>query len=95
VLEAYDGEEAVRVAESATAPIHLVITDVVMPGLSARAMTSLVRDAWPDARVLFMSGYNNDDSILQDLADAKVDFLQKPFLPYDLAEKVREILERP
>jgi PAS domain S-box-containing protein len=94
VLEAYDGEEAVRVARAAAKPIHLVITDVVMPGLSASAMVSRVRDVWPESRVLFMSGYNNDDSILHDLATSKVDFLQKPFLPYDLAEKVREVFER-
>jgi PAS domain S-box-containing protein len=94
VLEAHDGEEAVRTAEAAAKPIHLVITDVVMPGLSARTMTVRVREAWPDARVLFMSAYASDDAILWDLADYKVDFLQKPFLPYDLAEKVREVLER-
>jgi len=55
---------------------------------------SHVREVWPESRVLFMSGYNNDDAILNDLATSKVDFLQKPFLPYDLAEKVREVFER-
>jgi len=95
VLEAPDGEEAIRVAESSTRPIHLVITDVVMPGINARAMAERIRGTWPTVRVLFMSGYHDDDVMLRSLANAKVDFLQKPFLPYDLAEKVREVLERP
>jgi two-component system, cell cycle sensor histidine kinase and response regulator CckA len=94
VLQASDGEDAVRVASAATHPIHLVISDVVMPGMSARAMTDELRASWPELRVLFMSGYHNDDEILESLANSTVDFLQKPFLPHDLAAKVREVLER-
>jgi two-component system cell cycle sensor histidine kinase/response regulator CckA len=94
VLEAPNGEQAVRVAESSVRPIQMVITDVVMPGMNARAMTARIRTRWPAVRVLYMSGYHDDDVMLQSLAMAKVDFLQKPFLPYDLAEKVREVLER-
>jgi two-component system cell cycle sensor histidine kinase/response regulator CckA len=94
VLEAPNGEQAVRVAESSGRPIHLVITDVVMPGMNARAMAERIRGVWPAVRVLYMSGYHDDDVMLQSLATAKVDFLQKPFLPYDLAEKVRVVLER-
>jgi len=94
VLEAPNGEQAVRVAESSVRPIQMVITDVVMPGMNARAMTARIRTTWPAVRVLYMSGYHDDDVMLQSLAMAKVDFLQKPFLPYDLAEKVREVLER-
>jgi two-component system, cell cycle sensor histidine kinase and response regulator CckA len=94
VLEASNGEQAIRVAESAGRPIHLVITDVVMPGMNARAMAERIRGVWPVVRVLYMSGYHDDDVMLQSLATSKVDFLQKPFLPYDLAEKVRMVLER-
>jgi two-component system cell cycle sensor histidine kinase/response regulator CckA len=94
VLDAPNGEQAVRVAESSVRPIQMIITDVVMPGMNARAMTARIRTTWPTVRVLYMSGYHDDDVMLQSLAMAKVDFLQKPFLPYDLAEKVREVLER-
>jgi hypothetical protein len=94
VLEAPNGEQAVRVAEGSARPIQLVITDVVMPGMNARAMAERIRGVWPTVRVLYMSGYHDDDVMLQSLATAKVDFLQKPFLPYDLAEKVRAVLER-
>ena len=94
VLEASNGEQAVRVAESAGRAIQLVITDVVMPGMNARAMAERIRGVWPAVRVLYMSGYHDDDVMLQSLATSKVDFLQKPFLPYDLAEKVRTVLER-
>jgi two-component system cell cycle sensor histidine kinase/response regulator CckA len=94
VLEASDGDEALRVAAATPHPIHLVISDVVMPGIGAQAMAEKLRDSFPEVRVLFMSGYPDDDDILQRLANSKVEFLQKPFLPYDLAEKVREVLER-
>jgi CheY-like chemotaxis protein len=94
VLEAPDGEEAVRIAESTARPIQLVITDVVMPGMNARAMAERIRAIWPTVRVLFMSGYHDDDIMLRSLTSAKIEFLQKPFLPYDLAEKVRMVLER-
>ena len=94
VLEAIDGDDALRVASSFASPIHLVISDVVMPGMSARVMAEEIRAARPDVRLLFMSGYNSGDQFLQNRANTEVDFLQKPFLPYDLAEKVREVLER-
>jgi two-component system cell cycle sensor histidine kinase/response regulator CckA len=94
VIDARDGDEGVRFAIASTNPIHLVITDVVMPGLNARVMVDRIRNRWPAVRVLFMSGYHDDDVMLHKLANAEVDFLQKPFLPYELAEKVRLVLER-
>jgi two-component system cell cycle sensor histidine kinase/response regulator CckA len=94
VLEARDGDEGVRVASESKEPIHLIITDVVMPGLNARVMVDRISLRWPGVQVLFMSGYHDDDVMLRKLANAEVDFLQKPFLPYDLAEKVRAVLER-
>jgi two-component system, cell cycle sensor histidine kinase and response regulator CckA len=94
VLHASDGDEALRVAAATTLPIQLVISDVVMPGMSARAMVEQLRESRPEVRVLLMSGYHNDDEILHILKNPNVDFLQKPFLPQDLAEKVRAVLER-
>jgi PAS domain S-box-containing protein len=93
VLHASDGEEALRVAAATMLPIQLVISDVVMPGMSARLMVEQLRESRPEVRVLLMSGYHNDDEILQILKNPNVDFLQKPFLPQDLAEKVRAVLE--
>jgi len=94
VIDARDGDEGVRFAMASTNPIHLVITDVVMPGLNARVMVDRIRNRWPAVRVLFMSGYHDDDVMLRKLANAEVEMLQKPFLPYELAEKVRLVLER-
>jgi PAS domain S-box-containing protein len=94
VIDARDGDEGVRFAMASTNPIHLVITDVVMPGLNARVMVDRIRNRWPAVRVLFMSGYHDDDVMLGKLANAEVELLQKPFLPYELAEKVRVVLER-
>jgi len=95
VIEAANGDEALRIAgEAIGLRIHLVISDIVMPGMSAHVMAETLRAARPETRVLFMSGHHDNEDIRLSLESAKADFLQKPFLPYRLAEKVREVLER-
>jgi signal transduction histidine kinase len=94
VIDARDGDEGVRFAIASASPLDLVITDVVMPGLNARVMVDRIRNRWPGVRVLFMSGYHDDDVMLRKLASTDVEFLQKPFLPSELVEKVRLVLER-
>jgi CheY-like chemotaxis protein len=75
--------------------IDLVVTDVVMPGMSGRALADALLRTRPRCRVLFMSGYNEEmraDRAAKGTADG---FIQKPFTPVALATKVREILDRP
>lgn len=93
MIEAHNGETAIRICETEGRRIQLVVSDVVMPGMNARTMAEKISAVCPGIKILFMSGYHDDDVMLRRLADARMDFLQKPFSTQDLAEKVREVLE--
>jgi CheY-like chemotaxis protein len=93
VLEAASGDMALQVARSRTGPIHLVVTDVVMPGMSGRELWDRLRVLRPDSRVLFMSGYTDDAIARHGVLEPGIAFLQKPFTPFSLAQKVREVLD--
>jgi PAS domain S-box-containing protein len=73
--------------------VHLVLTDVVMPGVSGRELTQRITARYPDVRVLYMSGYTYDVIAQGGVLEAGVAFLQKPFTPRDLAAKIREVLD--
>jgi PAS domain S-box-containing protein len=94
VLEAVNGEEALRVAGRHEGAIHLVITDVVMPRLGGRELAERLSARHPDLRVLFVSGYTDDAVVRHGVLHDRVNFLQKPFTPTVLAHKVREVLDR-
>ena len=94
VVEATNGTEALRVCESRKTPIRLMITDVVMPGMSGSELAARLRALQPDIRVLYMSGYTDDAVIRHGLLDASMFFLRKPFTPGALARKVRETLDQ-
>jgi signal transduction histidine kinase len=93
VLEAASGDIALQVARAETGPIHLVVTDVVMPGMSGRELWDRLRALRPDSRVLFMSGYTDDAIARHGVLEPGIAFLQKPFTPFSLAQKVRELLD--
>jgi CheY-like chemotaxis protein len=92
VLEAAQGESALDIARAYAAPIHLLLTDVVMPGMSGRVLSERVTSLRSETRVLFMSGYS-DDAMLRHGVEAGSPFLQKPFSIDALAAKIREVLE--
>jgi two-component system, cell cycle sensor histidine kinase and response regulator CckA len=93
VLNARHGNEAIAVAKRRDARIHLVLSDVVIPGLSGPDAVNEVRKLWPEAKVLFMSGYT-DHAIFRDGGlRAGMSFIQKPFAPKALARKIRTILD--
>jgi two-component system, cell cycle sensor histidine kinase and response regulator CckA len=92
VLEAANANAALSLAASHADPIHLVITDVVMPGLSGHEFIERLLPARPDAKVLYLSGYAQDAFAIPLPADAQKAFLQKPFTLQSLARKVREAL---
>jgi CheY-like chemotaxis protein len=93
VIVASNGEEATRIAGQHKKPIHLLLTDVVMPGMSGRIVAQLVVSIHPEAKVLFISGYTDITITHHGILDAGAAFLQKPFTPDALAQKVREILD--
>ncbi len=93
VLVAADGESALRVVEQETGPIHLLVSDVVMPGMGGRQLVERLQDAHPEMRVLYLSGYADDAVIRHGVLEAEVNFLQKPFSGTALARKVREVLD--
>ena len=84
-----------NLAEKTARPIDLVISDVVMPGMSGRQFAEALRLRRPDFRLLFISGYTDDAVVRHGIVKAEEAFLQKPFSPNTLARKVREVLDRP
>ncbi|MEO7996389.1 MAG: PAS domain S-box protein [Gemmatimonadaceae bacterium] len=95
VIEASSGQEALSVADKFVKPIDLVISDVVMPGMSGRQFAETLRKHRSDFRLLFISGYTDDAVVRHGIVKADEAFLQKPFSPNTLARKVREVLDRP
>jgi two-component system, cell cycle sensor histidine kinase and response regulator CckA len=95
VLAAGNGADAERMASAHDGPIHLLMTDVVLPGLNGRQVAERLGAQRPDMRVLFLSGYTDDAIVHHGVLEAGVAFLQKPFPPGVLVRKVREVLDSP
>ena len=94
VIEAHTPEEAERLARNNGAEIHLLLTDVVMPGSSGRELAKRLTGRYPNLRVLYMSGYTYNVIAQDGTLEEGISFLQKPFTPQVLSEKVREVLDR-
>jgi nitrogen-specific signal transduction histidine kinase len=94
ILEAKNGEEAVRISERHTEPIHLLITDVVMPVMGGRQVAERMAACKQGIKVLYLSGYTDDAVLRHGILQADVAFLQKPFTPMSLANKVRAVLDK-
>lgn len=93
VLQASGAGDASEICASTTAPIHLLLTDVVMPGMSGPMLAQQLSRTRKDMRILFMSGYSPDMIIRKGLTEEGVQLIQKPFNPEQLAEKVRYVLD--
>jgi PAS domain S-box-containing protein len=94
VLEAVDGNSALDRANDDTTTIHLLVTDVVMPGIGGRELANQFRKRQPGAAVLFISGHTDDAVVRNGILHDKVEFLAKPFSAAALARKVRGVLDR-
>jgi PAS domain S-box-containing protein len=92
VMEAGDGVAGMKAAESYQGRIDILITDVVMPGMSGRELAQRVAAVRPQIKVLYLSGYTEDAIIHEGVLDPGTAFLQKPFTLHALARKVREVL---
>jgi len=94
VIEALTPEDAERLAVNNGAEIHLLLTDVVMPGISGRELAKRLTGRYPNLRVLYMSGYTYNVIAQDGTLEEGISFLQKPFTPQVLIQKVREALDR-
>lgn len=92
VLEAQNGFEALKIENEYAGTIHLLLTDVVMPGLGGRELAERLVAKRPGTKVIFMSGYTDDSIVRHGVRQSAVAFLPKPFMPDDLVKKVREEL---
>ncbi len=95
VLSARDGAEAIKLLETYDGPIHLLLTDVVMPKAGGRQVAEHAAGKFPEMKILYISGYTDDAIVLSGVLDAEVAFLQKPFSPDALVRKVRQVLDGP
>ena len=93
VLGAENGAEALRVAEQHPGPIHLLVTDVIMPGMNGREVALLMSADRPALKVLYLSGYADESVVHHGVLEPGLAFLQKPFTPESLARKVRDVLD--
>jgi two-component system, cell cycle sensor histidine kinase and response regulator CckA len=93
VLQAADGNEALRLAALAERPASLLLTDVVMSDVNGYALAEALTGRWPGLRVLFMSGYTDAAAVQQGQAARGAAYLEKPFSPTALVRKVREVLD--
>jgi two-component system cell cycle sensor histidine kinase/response regulator CckA len=93
VLEARHGGEALLICERHQGPIHLLLTDVIMPQMDGRELAERLTPLHPEMKVLYMSGYTDKAVIEKGILDKGLFFLMKPFKPLELAQKIREMLK--
>jgi PAS domain S-box-containing protein len=95
VLTASHPDEALRHSAQHEGPIHLLVTDVVMPGMGGRELSTRLTASRPEMQVLYVSGYTDDAIMYHGILDEGLAFLQKPFTLATLSSKVREVLDTP
>jgi PAS domain S-box-containing protein len=93
VLTASGGAEALSTFSASSTPIHLLLTDVIMPGMSGPVLAQRLQALRPGLEVLFISGYTNDEIDHHGVLDAGTHFLEKPVTPDALTRKIREVLD--
>ena len=95
VLLAANGHEALAVGhEHAIERIHLLLTDVIMPQMGGKELAGRFLEMHPETKVLYTSGYRDDVIVERGVLNPEVSFIQKPFTPASLAQKVRRVLDR-
>ena len=95
VLEAPNGQEALQQMAAAASPIHLLVTDIMMPGMNGRELAEQMLAKQPTLRVVFMSGYNEDELLRKGISSQSVTFVAKPFTINSLSSAVKSVLDRP
>ena len=93
VLDASNGQEAIEAVDGYNGPLHLIVTDVVMPVMGGRQLVDRLLPRYPDLKVLYVTGYADDAMLRKGINVESHGFLQKPFSPSVLAKKVRSVLD--
>jgi DNA-binding response OmpR family regulator len=94
-LEAANGRQARTVVERHQEPIHLILTNVILPGITGRELAEQLKARMPAAKVLYVSGHPEADIATYGIVPGDVEFIQKPYSPDFLAARIREILGSP
>ncbi|MGB7621953.1 MAG: PAS domain S-box protein [Terriglobia bacterium] len=94
ILEAAHGEEALRICKTHEGTIQLLLTDIIMPGMTGRELAGRIEPLFARIKVIYMSGYTDNAILHQGRLDPGMNFLQKPFTPSILLQKVREVLDK-
>jgi DNA-binding NtrC family response regulator len=94
VLDASGGNEALLLCGEFKDSIHLILTDVVMPGMGGRKLVDFLKEIHPETKALYMSGYTDNAIIHHGVLDEGIEFIQKPFTVEKLARRVREVLDK-
>jgi PAS domain S-box-containing protein len=92
VLEAHNAEEALKICVGITTPIHLLLTDLILPRMTGRELAERIASLRPSVKTLFMSGYTDDAVLKHGVLDSRNAFLQKPFSMESMLQKIREVL---
>ena len=92
-LEAIDGQAALALARTLADPIHLTLTDVIMPGMSGRQLAEQILEVRPEMKLVYMTGYTDDMVVQHKVLEPGITLLQKPFDKIQLARKVRQVLD--
>jgi DNA-binding NtrC family response regulator len=95
VLSAASGDEAMRLLEQYDEAVHLMVTDVVMPGISGRTLAERLDELRPEMKVLFMSGYTDDVVVRHGVSQGEMRFISKPFGTMEFVRTIREVLDAP
>lgn len=93
VIEAPNGHEALQRMSNGNGPIHLLLTDIMMPGMNGRELAEQLIVKQPTLRVVFMSGYNEDDLLRKGISSRSVTFVAKPFTIQSLSSAVKAVLD--
>jgi len=94
ILETFNGDDALLACETRQSPIHLILTDIVMPGMSVSELAGLLKPLYPEIKILYMSGYADNAVVRHGVLGKRVNYIQKPFTMEGLARKVREVLDK-
>jgi CheY-like chemotaxis protein len=94
ILETLNGDDALLACERRKGPIHLMLADIVMPGMSGSVLAKLLKPLCPEIKILYMSGYTDNAIVRHGVLEKGVNYIQKPFTLKGLARKVREVLDK-